>query len=118
MKGKPLQPPKAFFSFAERVFQDADFFDTVEDLLRFGLQGIPRDQLDDFIVFVKRVENREIGDVELEGLWFRSGADFGYPAPGLRIFLSRARKLAEEEGPRLYRKKPKWNSYPTPKDLA
>ena len=116
---KSVKPPQAFFIFAERMFQDADFFDTVEDFLRFGLQAIPRGQLGDFITFVKRIENREFGDRELETLWFHSGADMGYPAAGLRIFLGRARTLAEKEGPdgSLYRKTPKWNSEPTPKDL-
>ncbi|CAN7529720.1 hypothetical protein [Pararhizobium sp. LjRoot238] len=38
---------------------------------------------------------------------------------GLRIFLHRARELAEREGPdgSLYKKRPKWSSTPTSKDL-
>lgn len=101
---KSIRPPKAFFDFAKRMLQDVDFLDSVEDMIRFGLQGIPRERLDDFISFVRRVENREIGDVELEGL---------------RIFLTRARALAEKEGLNgiLYKKDLKWNMNPSSKDL-
>lgn len=116
---KSAKPPQAFVDFAQRMFQDAEFFETLEDLLRFGLQGIPRDRLGDFTAFVKRIENHEIGDRDLERLWHGSGADVAYPAPGLRIFLHRARELAEREGPdgSLYKKRPKWSSTPTSKDL-
>jgi len=90
---KSAKPPRVFFDLAERMFQDVELFETLEDLLRFGLQGIPRDRLGDFTAFVKRVENHEIGDRDLERLWHGSGADVGYPAPGLRIFLVRRANL-------------------------
>ena len=120
MTVKSIKPPKAFFDFAGRMFQDVDFLDSVEDMIRFGLQGVPREGLDDFISFLKCVENREVGDRELEKLWFHSGADIGYPPAGLRIFLARTRILAEKEGLNgsLYKKTLKWNVNPKPKDLA
>ena len=70
---KSAKPPQAFVDFAQRMFQDAEFFETLEDLLRFGLQGIPRDRLGDFTAFVKRIENHEIGDRDLKSPVARFG---------------------------------------------
>ncbi|CAN7529589.1 hypothetical protein [Pararhizobium sp. LjRoot238] len=93
---KSAKPPQAFVDFAQRMFQDAEFFETLEDLLRFGLQGIPRDRLGDFTAFVKRIENHEIGDRDLERLWHVSGADVGYPAPGLCGFRREAGRQSDQ----------------------
>ena len=116
MSSKSITPPQAFLTFAGLMIQDAEFFDTLDDLLRSGLQGIPHGQLGDFIAFVKRIEAGDPGDRELHALWLRSGADFGGTGKAIRILLSRARTLAEEEGPdgSLYRKELKWNSEPKP----
>lgn len=66
---KSIKPPKAFFDFAERMFQDSD-------------------------------------------------ADFGFhPAAGTRLFLARARVLAEKEGRKLYRNPVNRSDTPKPKDF-
>lgn len=98
--------PEAFYHFAQWFFQDAQYFDTLDDVLRFCLQGIPRNQLKDFIAFAKRVEGGEFTDAELKDLWDHSGSDFYIRGKnGVRDFLSRAREMAEREAPsgKLYR---------------
>lgn len=97
---KRIEAPEAFYHFAKWFFQDAQYFDTLDDVLRFCLKGIPRDQLKDFIDFAKRVEGGEFTDAELKDLWEHSGSDFYILGKnGIRQFLGLARKMAEREAP-------------------
>lgn len=106
---------KSLLSLCRRLFQDADFFDTMDDPVRFYLKGIPRDQLGDFIAFAKRAERGEFTDEQLEDLWNHSRADYFIVGKNaVRRFLGRARDMAEREGPsgKLYRTPTKMNEEP------
>jgi hypothetical protein len=115
MSGRPIAAPKAFYLFAEGFFQDADFFDTMDDLVRFCLTRIPRDQLGDFIAFAERAERGEFTDEQLEDLWNHSRADYFIVGKNaVRRFLGRARDMAVREGPsgKLYRTPTTMNEEP------
>lgn len=80
------------------MIKDATYFKTMDDLVRFCLQFVPRKQLSDFIAFANRVERGEFTNMELDERWRRTGSDYYLSGEAVRALMARARDIAEREG--------------------
>lgn len=115
MPTKLIEAPQAFFYFAQGFNQDATYFKSMDDLIRFCLGFVPRQQLSDFIAFAKRVERGEFTNMELDERWRRTESDYYLNGRAVRALMARARDIAEREGGdgSLYKKRVEMTRDPT-----
>ncbi|OQP83180.1 hypothetical protein BTR14_22720 [Rhizobium rhizosphaerae] len=98
MATRLIDAPQAFFKFAQGLNQDAQYFETMDDLVRFCLLFVGRNRMSDFIAFAEQVERGDFTTEELEKLWRHTDSDYFVINDGVRRLMRRAREIAVREG--------------------